>query len=209
MSEEKKRLRGQIRRRLAETGSLTDAYRSEAARRVAPRLLERTKGAQNILIYLSLADEFPTFSLAWPLYFGGPTPRNIVVPWCNGDALRLFNLLPADAPHPQRTAETFGERLEKGAFGIAEPLPNLRGLPNLQFDPRQLDLVIVPGRAFDRSGNRLGRGKGYYDRFLATLAPNCRLLALAFNAQMVESVPTEPHDRPMNAILTETDSILL
>ena len=67
------------------------------------------------------------------------------------------------------------------------------------------DLVLVPGLAFDRTGNRLGAGKGYYDRFLAGMkAPK---IALAFAFQIVEPVPTAPHDQRVDMIVTEDEVI--
>lgn len=203
MNDEKKRLRQTIRRRLASSGSLTESYRATAAERVKPRLAQIAESAQNILIYLSLPDEFPTFPLLWTLALSGGRPRNVLIPWCDGENLRLFNLLPAENDAPQRRAETFGESLSCGAFGILEPLPELRNLPEFQFDPARLDLIFLPGRAFDRRGNRLGRGKGFYDRFLAAVRPDCRLIGLAFDEQIVDTLPTEPHDRRMNGVITE------
>ena len=67
--------------------------------------------------------------------------------------------------------------------------------------PESFDLVIVPGVAFDRQGGRLGYGKGYYDRFLDQ--SHAFRLALAFDFQLLETVPTEIHDVPMDGILTE------
>jgi len=72
-----------------------------------------------------------------------------------------------------------------------------------------LDLVIVPGVAFDRKGHRLGFGAGYYDRFLPKLRPGVKKIAVAFEVQLVDSVPAEEHDIRMDAILTEEQLISL
>jgi 5-formyltetrahydrofolate cyclo-ligase len=66
-----------------------------------------------------------------------------------------------------------------------------------------LTAVIVPGLAFDRGGHRLGRGAGVYDRFLATLAPHTLRIGVIPDAQLVEALPTEPHDVPMHFVVTE------
>ena len=66
-----------------------------------------------------------------------------------------------------------------------------------------LTAVIVPGLAFDRRGHRLGRGAGVYDRFLATLAPNTLRIGVIPDAQLVDALPTEPHDVPMHLVVTE------
>ena len=63
--------------------------------------------------------------------------------------------------------------------------------------------VIVPGLAFDRRGHRLGRGAGVYDRFLATLAPHTLRIGVIPDAQLVDALPTEPHDVPMHLVVTE------
>ena len=71
--------------------------------------------------------------------------------------------------------------------------------------PESLDLVLTPGVAFDRGGGRLGQGGGFYDRYLAVVRPAAKAVALAFSAQIVDSVPTEPHDRRLDAIITPTE----
>ena len=67
--------------------------------------------------------------------------------------------------------------------------------------PEKLDLVLVPGVAFDQSGNRLGFGKGYFDRFLAKCL--CPAVGLAYELQLVDAIEARPHDVPMNRIVTE------
>jgi 5-formyltetrahydrofolate cyclo-ligase len=84
-----------------------------------------------------------------------------------------------------------------GKFGILEPAPICKVA-----DLKQLDLVLVPGLAFDRHGYRLGRGKGFYDRLLAAVSG--RTCGVAFDAQLIATLPVEPHDVPLNCILTPT-----
>lgn len=93
--------------------------------------------------------------------------------------------------------------LAPGVYGIPEPRQEaLRPV-----DPRQIDLLIVPGVAFDLQGNRLGYGGGYYDRFFDRLRPGVPLVALAFELQLVEKVPVDPWDRRMDWLVTEKRTI--
>lgn len=93
----------------------------------------------------------------------------------------------------------FEKDLAPGFYGIPEPGPGaLRPV-----EPREIDLLIVPGVAFDLRGNRLGYGGGYYDRFFERLRPAVPLVALAFELQLVPRVPVDPWDRPMDWIVTE------
>ncbi|TYP54196.1 5-formyltetrahydrofolate cyclo-ligase [Thermosediminibacter litoriperuensis] len=87
--------------------------------------------------------------------------------------------------------------LVPGTFGILEPEKD-DGL-----DPEVIDLVVVPGVAFDRRGYRLGYGAGYYDGFLPRLRPEVKKIALAFELQLTEYIPAEKHDIRMDAIVTE------
>ncbi len=89
--------------------------------------------------------------------------------------------------------------LVPGEYGIPEPPPEkLRPV-----EPRLIDMVIVPGVAFDLSGNRLGYGGGYYDRFFERLQENTPLVAVVFDHQIVEQVPVDPWDRRVDAVVTE------
>jgi len=71
--------------------------------------------------------------------------------------------------------------------------------------PERLDLIVVPGVALDRQGGRLGRGKGYYDGLLREVRRDAFLVAPAFECQMVDKVPMQPHDVPMHQIITEKE----
>lgn len=70
-------------------------------------------------------------------------------------------------------------------------------------DPRAVDLILVPGLAFDRCGRRLGRGGGHYDRFLPKLRSDCLRLGMCFEGQLVAAVPTDPWDQLVDAVATE------
>ena len=88
--------------------------------------------------------------------------------------------------------------LNKGSFGILEPAGGSRILP------QAIDLVIVPGVAFDKSGNRLGFGKGYYDKFLSKLEDGTPIIALAFDFQIVDGISSSKNDVKVHKIITET-----
>ncbi|HEY1489955.1 MAG TPA: 5-formyltetrahydrofolate cyclo-ligase [Verrucomicrobiae bacterium] len=82
-----------------------------------------------------------------------------------------------------------------GKFDVSEPLPSCVEIPLNKFD-----LVLVPGMAFDLHGNRLGRGRGFYDRILAEASGiKC---GVAYDIQLQESIPTEPHDAGVDFIFT-------
>ena len=66
----------------------------------------------------------------------------------------------------------------------------------------ELDLAVIPGVAFDPNGNRLGRGKGYFDRFLHGLPPNIPRVGLAYDFQIVRKLPREDHDQPVHQVLS-------
>ncbi len=90
--------------------------------------------------------------------------------------------------------------LRVGTWGIREPRPDRCA----RMEPHIIDFVLVPGLAFDRRGRRLGYGGGFYDKLLAdSLSPCAWLVAGAFESQMVEKVPVDEHDMPMDVVVTE------
>lgn len=93
-----------------------------------------------------------------------------------------------------------GRQLQKGPLGVLEPPRDA-----LLLAEKDATVVLVPGRAFDASGNRLGRGNGGYDRWIRqqrVANPGTRFIGVALECQMVERVPTEPHDERMDAVAT-------
>lgn len=98
-----------------------------------------------------------------------------------------------------RLAELTSHRrgLVTGPYGIRQPDPRRAR----RVHPEDLDLAVVPGVAFDAHGYRLGRGGGYYDRFLAALPPTVPRIGLAFRCQRVPRLPRASHDQPVIAVL--------
>ena len=104
--------------------------------------------------------------------------KRIVVPWCLDGELELFHLENMD-------------ELAVGMYKILEPREDLRQLPAKQVSIEELDLVMVPGVAFDRSGARMGHGLGYYDKLLEHARPDTPLVALAFECQLFPEIPVQ------------------
>ncbi len=93
--------------------------------------------------------------------------------------------------------------LEPGPFGILQPVKEkIKSIPI-----KLINLIIVPGIAFDKSGNRVGRGKGFYDRFLKSVPANIPKIAFAFSCQIVEEVPITRNDIAVDKIITEDEVI--
>jgi 5-formyltetrahydrofolate cyclo-ligase len=143
--------------------------------------------ARTVLFYLDVRSEVRTrHSLPEALQSG----KRIVVPYCVNNELELFLLNSMD-------------ELAVGMYKILEPRGELRGLAEKKIAPGDLDLIMVPGVAFDRTGGRMGHGKGYYDRLLQHARPDTPLIALAFECQLFPEIPTQAHDIFMDKIITE------
>jgi 5-formyltetrahydrofolate cyclo-ligase len=144
--------------------------------------------AKTVLFYIDVRSEVRTRQTLPAALASG---KKIIVPWCNAAGeLELFAL------------ENMNE-LAIGMYKILEPKPELRDLPAKQVTPQQLDLVMVPGVAFDRNGGRTGHGKGYYDKLLQHARTDAPLVALAFECQLFPQIPTDSHDIYMDKVITE------
>lgn len=97
-----------------------------------------------------------------------------------------------------------GDQIERGTFGVMEPKNDC----NIEINPEHIDLVIVPGVAFDKYGYRIGFGAGYYDMFLKNIRHDCVKIGLAFEMQIIEDLPIENHDIPVDIIITEKQIII-
>ncbi len=95
------------------------------------------------------------------------------------------------------------DELVVGKWKILEPPRERWGEPGKEFQPEQMDLVIVPGVAFSRKGARMGNGQGYYDRLLERVRPDCPLVGLCYECQLFDDLIVGPHDVFMDKVVTE------
>lgn len=175
---------------------------------VADALLRRLvslpafRDAAVVGVYLDFGTEVPTRPFLPALFAQDAPPKIVAVPFCDGERLQFYRV---DAPtFDAATDEHVFSNLAPGAFGILEPNETLRSDPSRRVAPSEFDVLLVPGLAFDANGGRLGRGAGYYDRFLPLLPPKTRLFGLAFDEQIVAQVPTTPLDFAVDAVVTPT-----
>jgi 5-formyltetrahydrofolate cyclo-ligase len=157
--------------------------------RIADRVLAlpEYQAAQCVMWYVDVREEARTrHALPTALRSG----KRIVIPYCVDGELELFHL------------ESMQE-LETGMYKILEPRADLRDVKSKQVQVQQLDLILVPGVAFDARGGRTGHGKGYYDKLLENAKPETPLIALAFECQMFDEIPMQAHDIFMDKVVTE------
>ncbi len=127
-----------------------------------------------------------------------PLPSEPDVTEFNSWAAGKLNLvLPRVSGHDLEFAEG---KLREGAFGIAEPTGTAVPIA-------EIDLMIVPALAADMAGNRLGKGKGFYDRVLANYSG--KRIAVIFDSELIESVPSEPHDQQVQIIVTPLRTVVV
>lgn len=143
------------------------------------------KGSNKILIYISFENEVDTKILIKKYI----KDKTLVVPKSN----------------PKNFSLTLYEikslmDLEKGSYGILEPKKG-----TLKINENEIGLAIIPGVAFDKQGQRIGYGKAYYDKLIKKL--NCTKIGLAYNIQLVENIPSQSHDQPVDLIITEDKTI--
>jgi len=112
---------------------------------------------------------------------------------------------------PVSAADGLLDWIELGPDAIWSTTNDSMGMPipstGAQATPSGLDAVLIPAAAVDRDGNRLGWGKGFYDRFLPSVDGDPLLIAVVFDSDRVDQVPTEEHDAPIDAIVTETEIV--
>ncbi len=162
-----------------------DRLSREICRKLAA--LPEYVAADTVMFYVDMRSEVRTRQFLPTAWQQG---KRVVVPYCVGGQIELFLLESMD-------------ELAVDTFGILEPRAELRGRRDRKIDVSAIDLIVVPGVAFDRKGGRIGHGKGYYDKLLQVARPETMRVALAFECQLFPEVPTLPHDVRMDKIITE------
>jgi len=182
---QKKQVRSRVKSLLKRLPPEENERRS---RNVVQRLLslEVYKKAKNVLFYASLSDEVDTF-LLMRQELGH---KGIYLPRICQDRLDIYEI------------KDLEKDLEKSTFEIKEPLFSCR-----KANSSELDVVLVPGVAFDRFRNRLGRGKGYYDKFLRNLPSRITRIGLCFSFQVLNNLPHGPRDWKVDILVTDKEII--
>jgi 5-formyltetrahydrofolate cyclo-ligase len=174
------------RRALEARDRLSQAERDRLAEEVCAQsvTLPELTAARTVMLFASFRSELDTAPIArWILR--------------EGKVLCLPRVLGPRRMAAFRVTDLAAD-LVAGTWGIPEPREGLPEVP-----PRTLDLVFVPGSAFDEEGGRCGYGGGFYDNYLPLTRPGTPWVALAFETQLVPPIDCEPHDLPVTAIVTE------
>lgn len=162
--------------------SMSSEQRLAASAEIFRRVAESDvfRNAECVAVYISLPDEPQTDNfLARFAHL-----KQLVVPRVEGCQIEFCEYSP--------------DRLQRGAFGIPEPTSDAPLCP-----ADRIDLLILPGTAFTRNGIRMGRGGGFYDRYLSRTDLQAATVGVCFEAQIAESLPAEPHDIPVSMVITE------
>jgi len=179
MSTTKKEIRLEMAR---QKRALSASYKDIASQRLCELLLsdKNIQKAKVILLYHALPDEISLASLLEILH-KKENPPTLLLPTVKGEELILKSYQGIKSLHP-------------GAYSILEPV----GDPFTEYSA--IEVAIIPGVAFDKSGSRLGRGKGFYDRLLSQLTQTYKI-GVCFSCQFVEYLPSEPHDISMDLVI--------
>jgi 5-formyltetrahydrofolate cyclo-ligase len=169
---------------------MTAEANADLSRRIAAHVaaMDAFTQAGTIMAYWPFRNEVDTSQIVRAALAAG---KRVALPRTIKQEKRLMRLLVTDIERD----------LIPGAYGIMEPRPELP-----EASAEEIGLVIVPGLVFDRVGNRIGYGGGYYDRALPLLTKAAKV-AVAFNLQLVSRVPADERDRPVDYVVTEEEVI--
>lgn len=198
VSAAKKELRLVMKERLK---SLNVDRKAVSARLYANLItLEKIKSAQTVAVFIDFGAEIPTRYFIRQLFEAKEFTRIIGVPFCEQGEM-FFYKLRRPTLDGQSGAPIFDD-LTPMTFGILEPRPGLRNVPENLVAPEEFDVVLTPGLAFDLHGRRLGRGAGFYDRFLMKLRRDAFVVGICYEEQIVEHTPVAAHDFHVHALAT-------
>jgi 5-formyltetrahydrofolate cyclo-ligase len=185
MDTDNQRLKADLRQKIQTAlEKISPAVRAVESIELCERLEAQLRSARTILFFAPLPDELDV----WPLLEKFLAAGKIC-------ALPVFDS--ATQTYSARRVQNLAADIATGKFGIREPVSSCAEIP-----PEKFDLILVPGVAFDWNGNRLGHGRGFYDRLLAkTSGLKC---GVGHDFQLIGKVPAEPHDAKVNFIVTPT-----
>jgi 5-formyltetrahydrofolate cyclo-ligase len=157
------------------------------ASRIVKRVLElpQVKAAGTVTVYLDFGSEIPTSELIAVLDAEG---KRVAVPRVRGGEITMIRYRP-------------GDPVAESSYGMMEPAGNE------EIPPEEIDVLVTPAVAFDRSGRRLGYGGGFYDRYVRRTRPDALRVGVAYSAQLVEEVPNGSIDEPVDLVVTEDEML--
>ncbi len=167
--------------------AMSQSQRRSCSMKACKRLseLDAFDRALVVMLYMPLPDELDLTSAAIRCF---QTAKNVCVPYVDWRREDMYAV----------EATTFDdEQMELDERGLRRPR---KGRP---IPVSTIDLIVVPGLAFDTQGNRLGRGGGFYDRFLERLSRRTTRVGICFDEQIVQSVPRDAHDAAMDQVVTD------
>lgn len=189
IKEQKKLIRTSI---LEKRNSLTAQEIKENELLILDNLMKLNQFVQskNVFCYLNFRSEVPTKGI---IEYCQQQGKNVYIPVCiNETKEMIISLYDEDV------------LLASSKYGVAEPTPDTIKIA----DRNTLDIAIMPGAAFDNRGYRIGYGAGYYDKFYAHTSKQIYKIALAFSFQIIEEVPKDDYDIPVDCIVTEKGIVI-
>ena len=174
---DKRSLRKDIR---AEIAKLTTEEKQSLSAQIFSKLadLDEVCKASVVALFVSLADEPQTAEIIEQLL---QKNKRVVVPRIEGEEMNFYDI---------------SEGLEKGSFDILE------STSKSPVEPSEIDVMIVPGVVFTLDGARCGRGKGFYDKYLASKGFRAYTIGVCYPCQIVETLPTEEHDKMLDCVVS-------
>ncbi len=182
---DKRALRKQLQQKLIE---LTESQRNEKSRKACQNLVntEQFQRSSVVMLFLSLPHEIdttPAILYTWQREKTVSVPK---VSW------QQRHMLPVEITSLETGFASESSRLRNPVTGIPTPL-------------EEIDIVVTPGLGYDNTGNRLGRGGAYYDRFFGSERLKAVRCGLAFHEQLVEQIPVDPHDEKLDMLVTDEE----
>ena len=169
-------------------GGIPPEERRSLAKQIEERLFAfpAIRDAKTVMLFSSFGTEVPTGEMIERAWDAG---QRVALPVLHQGAIHVAALKP-------------GQALRTTSYGPMEP-PDDEPVP-----AEEIDVVVAPGLAFDRSANRLGYGGGHYDRLLGRLQPGAQAIGIGFQMQLVDAVPHGRSDRPLDAVVTDREVVI-
>lgn len=188
ITDRKNAIRSDMRTRLA---TLTADQRAEWSTASCARLIRSVAFARasRVMLYMPMRSEVDVISVALEAFRLG---KSVCVPRVDGSRKTMNAVEITSFDDESMDSDSLGVRAPK----VGQEIPH-----------EEIDLVIVPGVAFDMHGFRLGRGGGYYDRYLARFSRNTATIGVCFDIQFVEEIPTEPTDIAVHAVVSDRRAV--